>query len=111
MVLVKTGILIMCLTLLPLTAKNNAELKELTVGGNLNGLQFVPKVHFAAKSIQQNAGIVRLKGSVEIKLVSYTLLADDAEYNSQTGEIHAHGHVLMKPAPSDPRGARQFGIK
>jgi lipopolysaccharide assembly outer membrane protein LptD (OstA) len=110
-VLVKTGLLIMCLTFLPLTAKNNAELKELTVGPVLNGLQFLPKVHVAAKNIQQNAGILHLKGSVEIKLVSYTLLADEAEYDQQSGEIHAHGHVLMKPAPSDPRGARQFGIK
>ncbi len=107
----KTSLLIMCLTLLPLTAKNNAELKELTVGGNLKGLQLVPKVHLAAKNIQQNAGTVHLKGNVEIKFVSYTLLADEAEYDQQSGEIHAHGHVLMKIALSDPRGARQFGIK
>ncbi len=107
----KTSLLIMCLTLLPLTAQNNAELKELTVGGKLNGLQFLPKVHVTAKDIQQNAGIVHLKGSVEITLVSYTLQADEAEYDQQSGEIHAHGDVLMKPTPSDPRGARQFGIK
>ena len=110
-VLVKTALLIMCLTLLPLTAQNNAELKQLTVGPLWNGLQFVPKVHVAAKNIQQNAGVVYLKGSVEIKLGLYTLRADEAEYDQQSGEIHAHGDVLMKPAPPDPRGASQFGIK
>lgn len=107
----KTGLLIMCLTLLPLVAQNNAELKQLTVGPVWNGLQFVPKVHVTAKNIQQNAGIVYLKGGVEIKLGSYTLLADEAEYDQQSGEIHAHGDVLMKPAPPDPRGVGQFGVK
>lgn len=107
----KANLLIMCLALLPLTAQSNTELKELTVGGNLNGLQFLPRVHLTAKNIQQSAGIVHLKGGVEVRLVTYTLLADQAEYDEQSGEIRAHGHVRIKPAPSDPRGARQFGIK
>jgi hypothetical protein len=109
-VLVKTGLLIMCLTLLPPTAKNNAELKELTVGPARNGLQFV-KVHVVAKNIQQSAGTVYFKGSVDMNFGSYMLLADKAEYDQQSGEIRAHGNVIVKPAPADPRGARQFGIK
>lgn len=111
MVLVKTRLLIVCLTLLPLTAQNNAELKQLTVGPVRNGLQFVPKLHVAAKNIQQNAGIVYLKGTVEINFGSYMLLADKAEYDQQSGEIRAHGDVKMKPAPSNPRAVSQFGIK
>jgi len=107
----KSGLLIMCLAFLPLTAQNNAELKQLTIEPARNGLQFTPKVHVAAKNIQQNAGIVYLKGSVGINLGLYTLLADEAEYDRQSGEIHAHGDVLMKPAPPDPRGVSQFGIK
>ena len=106
----KTGLLITCLTLLPLTAKNNAELKELTVGPARNGLQSV-KVHVAAKNIEQSAGTVYFKGSVDMNFGSYMLLADKAEYDRQSGEIRAHGNVLMKPVPPDPRGVRQFGIK
>jgi lipopolysaccharide assembly outer membrane protein LptD (OstA) len=107
----KNGLLIMCLGLLPITAQDGAELKQLTIGPVLNGLQFVPEVHVAAKNIQQNAGIVYLKGSVEINLRSYTLLADEAEYDQQTGEVRAHGDVVMKPGPADRRGVSQFGIK
>jgi lipopolysaccharide assembly outer membrane protein LptD (OstA) len=109
-VLMKTGLLIICLTLLPLTAKDNAELKELTVGPARSGLQFV-KVHVAARNIQEGAGTVYFKGSVDINFGSYMLLADKAEYDQQSGEIRAHGNVLMKPVPPDPRGMRQFGIK
>jgi lipopolysaccharide assembly outer membrane protein LptD (OstA) len=101
----------MCVAILPLTAQDNPELKHLTLGPVRNGIQFVPRARVAAKNIQQNAGIVYLKGSVEINLGSYTLLADEAEYDQQSGEIRAHGDVLMKPAPPDPHGVSQFGIK
>ena len=107
----KTGLLAMCLALLPLTAQNNSDTKHLTVSPVVNGRP-VPKVQLAAKSLEQNAGIVYLKGAVEISLGTYALLADEAEYYPDSGEIQAHGNVRVKPTPIiDPRGVSQFGVK
>jgi lipopolysaccharide assembly outer membrane protein LptD (OstA) len=40
------------------------------------------------------------------------LHADEAEYNLETGEIQAQGHVRVTTRPPvDPRALRQFGIK
>ena len=107
----KTGLLVICLALLPLTAQDNPKLKQMTVGLVRTGLQYVPKVRIAAKDIQQDSGIVYLKGSVEVNLGLYTLLADEAEYYQESGEIRAHGDVRVKPMPADVRGASQFGVK
>jgi lipopolysaccharide assembly outer membrane protein LptD (OstA) len=103
--------LLIFLALLPLTAQENSELKHLTVGPVPNGRPAVPTVRLAAKSLEQNAGIVYLKGSVEINLGRYALVADEAEYEQDSGEIRARGNVRVKPLDLDRRGASQFGIK
>ncbi len=108
----KTGVIVTCLALLPLTAQNSSEIKHLTVGPVVSGGAVVPKIHLAAKSIEQSAGIVYLKGSVEINLGMYALLADEAEYFPDSGEIQAPGKLRLKPTPIlDPRGVSQFGVK
>jgi lipopolysaccharide assembly outer membrane protein LptD (OstA) len=105
----KTGpALALCLALLPLTAQNNSDIKRLTVSSVVSG----PPVQLAAKSLEQNAGIVYLKGSVEINLGTYALLADEAEYYQDGGEIQTHGDVRLKPMPvMAPRRLNQFGVK
>lgn len=107
----KTSLMVACLALLPLTAQENSELKHLTVGTRANGRPPVPGLHLAAKDLEQNAGVVYLRGSVEIDLPTHILLADEAEYDEDSGEIQAHGNVHLKPARQDTRAAGQFGIK
>jgi lipopolysaccharide assembly outer membrane protein LptD (OstA) len=107
----KTSLIVMCLTLLPLTAQDSFEMKHLTVGTRANGRPAIPAIRLAAKSLEQSGGIVYLKGSVEINLPLHILLADEAEYDQDSGEIQAHGNVHLKPANQDSRGAGQFGVK
>ena len=108
----KSGLLVICLVLLPLTAQDRSDGEKLTVGGGLKGLQPMPRVQVKAESILENSGIIHLKGTVEINLGTHTLLADEAEYNQDTGEIQAHGDVRLKPSlVLNQGGVRQFGIK
>ena len=107
----RTSLIVMCLALLPLTAQDNSEVKRLTVGTRANGRPAVPTIRLAAKSIEQNAAIVYLKGSVEISLPTHVLVADEAEYDQDSGEIQARGNVRLKPVNINPRGASQFGIE
>jgi lipopolysaccharide assembly outer membrane protein LptD (OstA) len=105
----KTALLALCLALLPLPAQDNPKLKQLTLGPVRT--PYVPKIRVAAKDIQQDSGIVYLKGSVEIDLGLYVLLADEAEYYQESGELRPHGDVRVKAKPADIRGVSQFGIK
>lgn len=107
----KTSLMIICLALLPLTAQDNSELEHLTVGPRANGRPAVPAIRLAAKSLDQSAGIVYLKGNVQINLPTHILLADEAEYDQDSGEIQARGNVRLKPANLNSAGASQFGIK
>lgn len=75
------------------------------------GRPAVPTIRLAAKNIEQNAGIVYLKGNVEINLLTHVLVADEADYDQDSGEIQARGKVRLTPAKLNPRGASQFGIK
>jgi len=105
----KTGLLLTCLALVPLTAQDNSEIKHLTVGTR-PGLPTIPGIRLNARGLEQSAGQVFLKGSVEIDLPSHVLLADEAEYDLDSGEIEVHGNVHLKPNV-DSRGIRQFGVK
>ena len=106
----KTFLFVTCLALLPLTAQDNPEVKHLTVG-TLPGRPAVPAIRLGARDLEQSAGVVYLKGGVEIDLPLHVLLADEAEYDQNSGEIQARGNVRLKPARSDSRGASQFGVK
>ena len=64
----KSGLLVICLVLLPLTAQDRSDGEKLTVGGGLKGLQPMPRVQVKAESILENSGIIHLKGTVEINL-------------------------------------------
>ncbi|MGD1096723.1 MAG: hypothetical protein ABSB35_32610 [Bryobacteraceae bacterium] len=108
----KLVLLFICLILLPLAAQDNdSELKHLNVPEAMNGRPGF-NVRLSARNLDQSLGIIYLKGNVEIKTRTYTIVADEAEYHQDNGEIKAHGDVLAKPAlPLDPRGVSQFGIK
>ena len=41
----------------------------------------------------------------------HILLADEAEYDQDSGEIQARGNVRLKPANIDSRGTSELGIK
>jgi lipopolysaccharide assembly outer membrane protein LptD (OstA) len=59
---------------------------------------YVVVVTFAASDIQQDSKVFRLQGKAEIHTAAQVVEADDAVYHSDTGEIEAHGNVLVKPA-------------
>lgn len=106
----KTALLVICLAFLPLTAQDNTEIQHLTVG-TPPGLPAIAGIRLNAKDLEQSAGIVYLKGRVEIDLPFHVLEADEAEYDQSSGEIEARGNVHLKPARVDARGANQFGVK
>ena len=49
------------------------------------------KVSFSAKDIQRDGDLLRLRGSVEIKIGERILQGDEADYNWSTGEITIRG--------------------
>jgi len=49
-----------------------------------------------AATRRRDNGIIQLKGSVEIKTDTMILTADEADYNTGTGEIEARGPVRVK---------------
>jgi hypothetical protein len=105
----KTSLIVMCLALLPMTAQNNSVVKHLTVGTRANGRPALPRIRLAARNLQQSAGLVYLKGSIEINLPMQMLLADRAEYDQDSGEIQACSNQHLKPANLDSRGANGCG--
>lgn len=78
----KTALFLICLALLPLAAQDNSELKQLTVGPR--GAS--PGIHLAAKSLDQSAGVVYLKGSVEIGHDGA-----DTPRHTNSGTVHTSG--------------------
>ena len=53
-----------------------------------------------------NKRVVYLKGNVEVSARGFTLLADEAEFYTATGEIKPRGNVVVKQAPGIyPAGA------
>jgi lipopolysaccharide assembly outer membrane protein LptD (OstA) len=106
----KTGLIVIGLALLPLAAQDNSGVEHMVVGTRA-GNPTIPAIRLAAKDLEQSAGIVYLKGNVEINLPTHTLFADEAEYDQDSGEIEARGNVRLKPANPDARGASQFGTK
>jgi LPS-assembly protein len=50
---------------------------------------------------EKEGGIYKLHQAVEIHYRSYILRADEATYNSDTGEAHAEGHFALDGGPND----------
>lgn len=57
-------------------------------------------VTFAASTIEQDARVFHLEGKAEIHTAAKVVEADDVVYHSDTGEIEAHGDVIVKPVES-----------
>jgi len=54
----------------------------------------IDRLEGAAKA---EKGIIQLKGNVEIKTNTITLVAEEADYHEDGGEIEARGNVRVKP--------------
>ena len=59
-------------------------------------------VVFAALSVEKIGSAVQLKGSVEFRTEAMVLTADEAEYNTETGEIFPRGNVRVKLLTKKP---------
>ncbi len=50
---------------------------------------------------EKDGPIFHLRGKVEIHYATYVLYADSADYNSDTGDATADGHVVLDGGPND----------
>jgi LPS-assembly protein len=64
------------------------------------GKTLVP-VHIAANTQRKDGAVYTLLGDVEIRYKDYVLHADKMNYNEDTGEARAEGHVELDGGPSD----------
>lgn len=50
---------------------------------------------------EKDGGVYKLRGQAEIHYGTYILYADSVDYNSDTGESIADGHVVLSGGPND----------
>src|SRR5207253_1786367 len=50
---------------------------------------------------ERNGAVFKLRGQAEIHYGTYVLYADAVDYNSDTGEATADGHVVLDGGPND----------
>ncbi|HEY8669545.1 MAG TPA: putative LPS assembly protein LptD, partial [Terriglobales bacterium] len=50
---------------------------------------------------EKDGPVYKLHGDVRIQYGAYTFSADDMTYNSDTGDAHADGHLLLEGGPND----------
>ena len=50
---------------------------------------------------EKDGPVFHLRGKVEIHYATYVLYADSADYNSDTGDATADGHVVLDGGPND----------
>jgi lipopolysaccharide assembly outer membrane protein LptD (OstA) len=62
-----------------------------------------PGVPVTIEAIQQekDGAIYKLRGKVKIDYRTYTIHADHASYNSDTGEVEAEGNLLLEGGPNN----------
>jgi lipopolysaccharide assembly outer membrane protein LptD (OstA) len=87
------------------------KVQELVETARDNGL--APYSFASQNSEVVGSNIIRMNGKAIVTFGNGVMLhADEAEYNLETGEIQAQGHVRVTTRPPvDPRALRQFGIK
>ena len=64
------------------------------------GKTLIP-VHIAANTQRKDGSVYTLLGDVEIRYKEYVLHADKMNYNEDTGEARAEGHVELDGGPAD----------
>lgn len=64
------------------------------------GKALVP-VHIAANTQRKDGSVYTLLGDVEILYGQYVLRADKVNYNEDTGEVRAEGHLQLDGGPAD----------
>jgi LPS-assembly protein len=62
-----------------------------------------PPVPATVKSDYQEEenGIYKLRGNIEIDYGTYTITGDQATYDTNSGEVHAEGHLVLDGGPND----------
>ncbi|HEY7351374.1 MAG TPA: LPS assembly protein LptD [Terriglobales bacterium] len=62
-----------------------------------------PRVPVKIQAIEQEktGPVYTLRGKVRVDYASYTIFADQASYNEDTGEIKAEGHLLLEGGAND----------
>src|SRR5262249_28091340 len=62
-----------------------------------------PTIPATVKAVheEEENGIYRLRGNVEIDYDTYTITGDEATYDANTGEVHAEGHLVLDGGPND----------
>ena len=92
-------------------SKSQPEQLHLTIGSPGEPVTLTASNIDRDLSSRASESILRLKGNVEIRTAchytgpedmrgcdgSVVIHADSAEYNEQTGEVHAHGDVRIEP--------------
>jgi LPS-assembly protein len=58
-------------------------------------------VTIRAQEQEKDGQIYKLRGNVEIQYGVYTVSADQATYNSDSGDVQAEGHLVMEGGPND----------
>ncbi|HEY6445744.1 MAG TPA: LPS-assembly protein LptD, partial [Acidobacteriaceae bacterium] len=64
------------------------------------GKKMVP-VHIAANTQRKDGSVYTLLGDVEVHYKDYVIHADRMNYNEDTGEARAEGHVELDGGPAD----------
>jgi hypothetical protein len=57
-------------------------------------------VRIQANMSQKEGVTLRLRGNVVVRTDTLEIRADEAEYNSDTGELEARGNVSIRPTPA-----------
>ncbi len=62
-----------------------------------------PGVPVRIEAIEQekDGDIYKLRGKVKVDYATYTIYADRADYNSDTGEVDGEGHLLLEGGPNN----------
>ena len=58
-------------------------------------------VHIEAQQQRKDGDVYTLLGNVELHYGQYVLLADKVNYNQDTGEVRAEGHLQLEGGPAD----------
>ena len=59
------------------------------------------EVTIKAQSQEEQGGVYKLKGDVQVTSGTYTLHADEVTYDSNSGEVTAEGHLIFEGGPND----------
>jgi LPS-assembly protein len=84
----------------PVASVSEAQ-KATAAGGSLKRPMPGEEVTIRAKEQEKNGNVYKLSGDVEIFFRDFSFRADEMEYNSDTGDLKATGHIVLDGGPHD----------